>query len=73
MLKRIRDKKSAYNVQKMEQHRKDVEKNISLISEFKYKNYPVTQTKVNVFYFNNKVVYDRRKSTCEWIKNIYNS
>ena len=58
MLKRIRDKKSAYNVRKMEQHRKDVEKNISLISEFKYKNYPVTQTKVNVFYFNNKVVYD---------------
>lgn len=58
MLKRIRDKKSAYNVRKMQQHRKDVEKNISLISEFKYKNYPVTQTKVNVNYFNKKVIYD---------------
>lgn len=58
MLKRIRDKKSAYNVRKMEQHRKEIEKNISLISQFKYKNYPVKQTKVNVIYFYNEVVYD---------------
>ena len=58
MLKRIRDKKSAYNVRKMQQHRKDVEKNISLISEFKYKNYPVTQTKVNVNNFNKKPIFD---------------
>jgi hypothetical protein len=48
MLRRIKDKKSAYNVRKMEQERRNVEKNISLISEFKYKNYPATQTKVNV-------------------------
>jgi hypothetical protein len=32
----------------MEKERKDIEKNISLISEFRYKNYPETHTKVNV-------------------------
>ncbi len=48
MLKRINQKKSAYNVKRMEKERKDIEKNISLISEFRFKNYPETHTKVNV-------------------------
>ena len=47
-MKRIQSKKSMYNVKQWEKERKKVEKNITILSEFKYKDYPETQTKVNV-------------------------
>lgn len=37
-----------YNIKKWERQRKDIEKNITLISSYPYKNYPSTQTQVNV-------------------------
>lgn len=48
IIKRIHEKKSMYNVRKWEKERKNIEKNINLISSFPYKNYPTTQTRVNV-------------------------
>lgn len=48
IMKRIQSKKSLYNIKKWEKQRKEIEKNITLISEFPYKNYPQTQTQVNV-------------------------
>lgn len=48
LMKRIQSKKSMYNVKQWEKERKKVEKNITILSEFKYKDYPETQTKVNV-------------------------
>jgi len=47
-LKRIESKKSQYNVRKWGKERKQIEKNISLISSYQYKDYAPTQTKVNV-------------------------
>lgn len=38
-------------MKKWEQDRKKVEKNITILSEFPYKNYPCSQTRVNVLTF----------------------
>ena len=48
IMRRLQCKRSEYNLRKMEKDRRDIEKNISLISEFPYKRYPFTHTPVNV-------------------------
>ena len=50
MLKRLQQKRSEYNIRKMEKERKKIEKNISLISEFPFKNIPHARTPVNVHF-----------------------
>ncbi len=49
-MKRLQSKKSMYNTKKWEKQRKEIEKNITLISSYPYKNYPSTQTQVNVIH-----------------------
>lgn len=60
-MKRIQSKKSQFNVKKWEKERKQVEKNITLISAYPYKNYPSTQTKVNVSIYLNLALDDLRR------------